>query len=120
MDFVASTIDGLVDTGALTSAISEADMKKIKLLSNESIKDTGLAPDFQIMEANGQLENHIGTVELQFEVADFEFRERFILMKVLPHPLIGLCFLQKSNAIFRRSTRNLDISLPINAIKDRN
>ena len=100
MDFGALTIDGLVDTGALTSAISEADLNKIKLLSNESIKDTGPAPNFQIMVANGQLENPIGTVELQFEVADFEFRERFILMKVLPHPLIGLCFLQKNNAIF--------------------
>ena len=40
------TLDGLKDTGALTSAISEADLNKIKLLSNEAIKDTGPAPNF--------------------------------------------------------------------------
>ena len=86
MDFGELTTDGLIDTGALTSAISDADLNKIKLLSNSSIIDTGPAPNFQIMVANGQLENPIGTVELRFEVADFEFRERFIIMKTLPHP----------------------------------
>ena len=34
MDFGELTIDGLIDTGALTSAISEADLNKIKLLSD--------------------------------------------------------------------------------------
>ena len=46
MDFEKLTLDGLKDTGALTSAISEADLNKIKLLSNEAIKDTGPAPNF--------------------------------------------------------------------------
>ena len=100
MDFEKLTLDGLIDTGALTSAISEKDLNKIKLLSNEAIKDTGPAPNFQIMVANGQLERPIGTVLLQFEVADFQFQEDFIVMKVLPNPLIGLCFLQRHNAMF--------------------
>ena len=100
MDFEKLTLDGLIDTGALTSAISEEDLNKIKLLSNEAIKDTGPAPNFQIMVANGQLERPIGTVLLQFEVADFQFQENFIVIKVLPNPLIGLCFLQRHNAMF--------------------
>ena len=100
MDFEKLTLDGLIDTGALTSAISEEDLNKIKLLSNEAIKDTGPAPNFQIMVANGQLERPIGTVLVQFEVADFQFQENFIVMKVLPNPLIGLCFLQRHNAMF--------------------
>ena len=100
MDFEKLTLDGLIDTGALTSAISEEDLNKIKLLSNEAIRDTGPAPNFQIMVANGQLERPIGTVLLQFEVADFQFQENFIVMKVLPNPLIGLCFLQRHNAMF--------------------
>ena len=100
MDFEKLTLDGLIDTGALTSAISEEDLNKIKLLSNEAIKDTGPAPNFQIMVANGQLERPIGTVLLQFEVADFQFQENFIVMKVLPNPIIGLCFLQRHNAMF--------------------
>ena len=96
MDFEKLTLDGLIDTGALTSAISEEDLNKIKLLSNEAIQDTGPAPNFQIMVANGQLERPIGTVLLQFEVADFQFQENFIVMKVLPNPLISLCFFTKT------------------------
>ena len=38
MDFEKLTLDGLIDTGALTSAISEQDLNKLKLLANESIK----------------------------------------------------------------------------------
>ena len=41
MDFEKLTLDGLTDTGALTSAISEQDLNKIKLLANEAIKETG-------------------------------------------------------------------------------
>ena len=100
MDFEKLTLDGLIDSGAPTSAISEDDLNKTKLLSNEAIKDTGPAPNCQIMVANGQLERPIGTVLLQFEVADFQFQENFIVMKVLPNPLIGLCFLQRHNAMF--------------------
>ena len=52
------------------------------------------------MVANGQLEVPIGTVLLEFEVADFMLKENFIIMKNLPNPLIGLCFLRRNNAIF--------------------
>ena len=100
MDFEKLTLDGLIDTGALTSAISEQDLNKIKLLAPEAISDTGPAPNFQIMVANGQLETPIGTVCLTFEVADFMFKENFIVMKALPNPLIGICFLKRNNAIF--------------------
>ena len=100
MDFGKLTLDGLIDTGAPTSAISEADLNKIKLLSNEAIKDIDTAPNFQIMVANGQLERPIGTVLLEFEVADFHFQKNFIVMKTLPNPLIDLCFLQRHNAVF--------------------
>ena len=100
MDFEKLTFDGLIDTGALTSAISEQDLYKIKLLANEAIKDTGPPPNFQIMVANGQLEVPIGTVLLEFEVADFMLRENFIIMKNLPNPLIGLYFLRRNNAVF--------------------
>ena len=100
MDFEKLTLDELIDTGALTTAISEQDLNKIKLLANESIKETGQPPNFQIMVANGQLEVPIGTVLLEFEVADFMLRENFIIMKNLLNPLIGLCFFRRNNAIF--------------------
>ena len=75
-------------------------MNKIKLLANESIKQIGPPPNFQIMVANGQLEDPIATVLLEFNVADFMLRKNFIIMKILPNPLFPLRFFRKNNAIF--------------------
>ena len=99
MDFGELTLDGLVDTGALSSAIPEADLRKIRLLAPQSIVKEGPAPNFQIMVANGQLETPKSTVELKFEVGDIEFHESFIVMEKLTSPLIGLSFLQRNNTI---------------------
>ena len=100
MDFEQLTLDGLIDTGALTSAISEQHFNKIKLFASEAIKKTGPPPNFQIMVANGQLEVPVGTVLLEFEVADFMLKENFTIMKNLPNPLIRLCFVRRNNASF--------------------
>ena len=99
MDFGELTLDGLVDTGALSSAIPEADLRKIRLLAPQSFIKEGPAPNFQIMVANGQLENPKSTVELKFEVGDIEFHEIFIVMEKLTSPLIGLSLLQRNNTI---------------------
>ena len=99
MDFGELTLDGLVDTGALSSAIPEADLRKIRLLAPQSIIKEGPAPNFQIMVANGQLETPKSTVELKFEVGDIDFHEIFIVMEKLTSPLIGLSFLQRNNTI---------------------
>ena len=99
MDSGELTLDGLVDTGALSSAIPEADLRKIRLLAPQSIIKEGPAPNFQIMVANGQLETPKSTVELKFEVGDIDFHEIFIVMEKLTSPLIGLSFLQRNNTI---------------------
>ena len=99
MDFGELTLDGLVDTGALSSAIPEADLRKIRLLAPQSIIKEGPAPKFRIMVANGQLETPKSTVELKFEVGDIDFHEIFIVMEKLTSPLIGLSFLQRNNTI---------------------
>ena len=51
------------------------------------------------MVANGQLEAPIATVELQFEVGDITFREKFIVMTSFTSPLIGLLFLQRNSTL---------------------
>ena len=83
MDFGELTLDGLVDTGALSSAIPEADLRKIRLLAPQSIIKEGPAPNFQIMVANGQLENPKSTVEFKFEVGDIDFHVIFIVKEKL-------------------------------------
>ena len=99
MDFGELNIDGLIDTGALSSAIPEADLRKIRLTASHTILNEGPPPDFQIMVANGQLEAPIATVELQFEVGDITFRQKFIVMTNLRSPLNGLLFLQRNSTI---------------------
>ena len=99
MDFGKLTLDGLVDTGALSSAIPEADLRKIQILAPQSIVKEGPVPSFQIMVENGQLETPKSTVELKFDVGDIEFHEIFIVMENSTSPLIGLSFLQRNNTI---------------------
>ena len=99
MDFGELNIDGLIDTGALSSAIPEADLRKIRLLAPLTILNEGPPPEFQIMVANGQLEAPVAIVELQFEVGDITFRENFIVLTNLTSPLIGLLFLQRNSTI---------------------
>ena len=91
--FEELTIDGLIDTGALSSAIPEADHRKLRLLAPQSIVKEGAAPAFQIMVANGQMETPKSTVELKFEIGDIEFHEIFIVMEILTGPIIGQMFL---------------------------
>ena len=67
MDFEKLTLDGLIYTEALTRAISEQDLNKIKLIAYEALRDTGPLASFQIMVVNGQLEVPIGTVLLEFK-----------------------------------------------------
>ena len=99
MDFGELTIDGLIDTGALSSAIPEADLRKIRLLAPQSIVKKGPAPTFQIMVANGQLETPKSTVELKFEVGDIEFHGVFIVLEKLNGSIKGLMFLQRNHTV---------------------
>ena len=99
MDFGELTINGLIDTGALSSAIPEMDLRKIRLLSPQSVIREGPPPNFQIMVANGQLETAKKTIELKFEVSDIEFHEIFIVMEPLTGPIIGLMFLQRHHTV---------------------
>ena len=99
MDFGELTIDGLIDTGTLSSAIPEMDLRKIRLLSLQFVIREGPPPNFQIMDANGQLETPKSTIELKFEYGDFEFHEIFIVMENLTGPSIGLMFLQRNHTV---------------------
>ena len=83
----------------MSSAIPEADLRKIRLLAAHTILNEGPPTEFQIMVANGQLEAPIATVDLQFEVGDITFREKFIVMTNLTRPLIGLLFLQRNSTM---------------------
>ena len=99
MDFGELNMEELIDTGALSSTIPETDLRKNRFLAPHTILNEGPPTVFQIMVANGQLEAPIATIELQFEVGDITFREKFIVMTNLTSPLIGLLFLQRNSTI---------------------
>ena len=46
MDFGELIIDGLIDTGALSRAIPEDDLRKIRLLAPHTILNEGPPPEF--------------------------------------------------------------------------
>ena len=99
MDFGEINIDELKNTGALSWAISEADLRKNRLLAPHTIIFENPLPEFHNIVANKQFEAPIATVELQFEVGDITFRENFEVMTNLTSPLIGLLFLQCNSTI---------------------
>ena len=98
MDFGELTINGLIDTGALSNAILKWTYG-IRLLSPQSVIRGGPPPNFQIMVANGQLGTPKSTIELKFEVGDIEFHEIFIVMENLTGPIIGLMFLHQNHTV---------------------
>ena len=106
------TIGGLIDTGALSSAIPEKDLRKIRLLSPQSVIREGPPPNLQIMVAIEHLETPKSTIELKFEVDDIEFHEIFIVMKNLTGPFIGLMSLQQNHTVLdmRQGILNFPIS----------
>ena len=99
MDFLELNIDGLIYTGALSSAIPEVDLRKTRLLAPHTILNESHPPVFQFMITNGLLEAPIPTVELQFEVGDITFTEKFTVLTNLTSPLISLLFLHRNSSI---------------------
>ena len=99
MGFGDLTIHGPSDTWALYSSFKEVDFEKIKQISPLKILKQGPPTAFQIIVANGQLETPIEPTELQFEVGDITFVERFIVIPKIAIPLIGLFFLQINDTV---------------------
>ena len=83
IDFGELTIDGLIDTGSLSSAIPEGDLRNLRLLAPQPIVKERPAPTFQFVVANGQVETPESPVDLTFEVRDIEFHELFIVIEKL-------------------------------------
>ena len=99
MVFEELTINSLIDTGALSSAIPEIDLRKIRLLFPQSVFREGPPQNLQIMVANGQLETPKSTIELKFEVGDIEFHEIIIVTENLRGPIIGILFFQRNHTV---------------------
>ena len=81
MDFRETTINGLIDNGALFSAIPEMVFREISLPSPQSVIPEGPSPNFHPMLANWHLETAKSTFDLKFEVGDIDFHDIVIVME---------------------------------------
>ena len=86
------TIDVLVDTGALSIAFLEADLKGINQMVHHTIPKEVPTTKFQTIVAEKQLETPNATTSMQFKMGDIKFLERFIVMVDLVNFLTRLFF----------------------------
>ena len=89
MEFGKLNIDELIDTGALSNVVPEADIRKIRLLAPHTQDPP---PEFQNMVASGQLEAPNEPVEMQLASM---LRDNCINMAYFTSPLIGFLLLQR-------------------------
>ena len=93
------TVDALVDSRAVVSAIAQDDLDTIKQKAPNNVLKIDDPPNFQIQVANGQLEKPISTATLKFEIGDNSFAEHFVVMKKLTGPKIGLHFMRNNSVV---------------------
>ena len=92
----------LLDTGAIQSAMSEAELQKITTAHPEAILQELPPPNFKIQIANGNLVPVRKQVLLRFYVAGKVFEETFLILPTMGTILIGMSFFEKYSV-------NLDI-----------
>ena len=93
------TVDALVDSEALVSAIAQDDLDTIKQKAPNNIRKIDDPPNFQIQVASGQLEKPLSTATLKFEIGDKSFADHFVVMKKLTGPISGLHFMRNNSVV---------------------
>ena len=103
MDFQQFSIDALIDSGALVNCMPESEFQKLKNMSPDSILQEADPPPFKIQFANGEIENPTKTIQVQFEIGDWTFKETFIVANKITGPILSLSFLKNNSAILDAS-----------------
>ena len=93
---------GLLDTGSVQSALSEAKLRKITAAQPEALLDELPPPNFKFQIANGNLVPIRKQVLLRFFIARKVFEEVFLVLPTMGTILIGMSFFEKYSV-------NLDI-----------
>ena len=100
------TIDALVDSGAVVSAIAQNELDRIKQQAASKILKIDEPPNFQFQVANGQFKKPAATATLEFDIGDHIFAEHIVVMEKLTGPIIGLHFM-KHNSVVIDTTHGL-------------
>ena len=79
MDCEELTVDVIINTGTLSSIISERDTRKVHLLAQQSKLKEKPPPESQGMVAAGHFETTTSTVELQIKMNDLTFKKPLVV-----------------------------------------
>ena len=87
------------DSGALVNCLPESELQKIKSISSDNILKEMDPPTFKLQVANGDIEALTQTVQLQFEIGDWTFKETSIVASKITGPILDLTFPKKNSLI---------------------
>ena len=121
MDFQHFSMDALIDSGALVNCMPESEVQKLKNMSPDNILQEADPPPFKLQVANGDIESPTKTIQVQFEIGDWTFKETFIVANKITGPILGLPFLKNNSAILDAILRLLlfpHLTYEINATPD--
>ena len=83
---------GLLDTGAIQSAMSEAELRRILSAHPAALLEEYPAPDFKVQIANGSIVPVRKQVLLRFFVGGKVVEETFMILPTMGNVLIGMSF----------------------------
>ena len=93
------TVDALVDSGTIVSAIIQKNLDTIKEKTPNDIIKVDDPPNFQIQVAKCQLEKPLATATLNFENGDNTSAEHFVVMCNFTGRIIGLHFMRNNSVV---------------------
>ena len=94
---------GLLDTGAIQSALSEAELRRILITHPAALLQELPAPEFKVQIANGNIVPVRKKVLLSFFIGCKIFEETYMLTPTMGNILIGMSF-------FRNNSVTLDLA----------
>ena len=95
LQFRAYENHGLLDTGAIRSAMSEDELRRILSAHPAALLEEYPAPDFKIQIANGSIVPVRKQVLLRFFIGGKVFEETFMILPTMGNILIGMSFFKK-------------------------
>ena len=95
LQFRAYENQGLLDTGAIQSAMSENELRRILQAHPAAQLEEYPAPDFKVQIANGSIVPVRKQVLLRFFIGGKVFEETFMILPTMGNILIGMSFFKK-------------------------
>ena len=106
---------GLLDTGAIRSAMSEDELRRILSAQPAALLDEYPAPDFEVQFANGSIVPVRKQVLLRFFIGGKVFEETFMILPTMGNILIGMSFFKKNSVTL--DLANNVVEVPYNTLQ---